>query len=402
MGISPSYLNLIEHNRRRIGGKLLSDIAKVLDVDPALLAEGADAEMLDQIRAAADLAGARVELAKAEELAARYPGWSGLIAAQARRIAALQAQVQSLTDRMTYDPDLAASLHDMISAVSAIRSAAAILVGPEPPDEDWQRRFHQNIHNDSLRLAAGSEALIAYLEAPSKQPDQPMSPTEDAENWLGAQGFHVAALERGEATPEALVAGSGRDGAAAALLLSHLRQYAEDAALWPMADFAPAAKAAGYDPVVLCRQGQRPFAMVLRRLAALPPGAGHPPIGYAHCDAAGALRVLKSVPGFSLPRYGAACPLWPLYAVLSRPEQPLRLDVVLPDADQTRLLCYAQASLRPATQFDAPPVVESAMVALPDPGGAASNAYPVGISCRICPRQDCSSRREPAMAGIVP
>ncbi len=27
VGISPSYLNLIEHNRRRIGGKLLVNIA---------------------------------------------------------------------------------------------------------------------------------------------------------------------------------------------------------------------------------------------------------------------------------------------------------------------------------------------------------------------------------------
>ena len=29
VGISPSYLNLIEHNRRRIAGKLLSQIAKL-------------------------------------------------------------------------------------------------------------------------------------------------------------------------------------------------------------------------------------------------------------------------------------------------------------------------------------------------------------------------------------
>ena len=53
VGISPSYLNLIEHNRRRIGGKLLSDIARVLGVEPALLIDGADANMLDHMRHAA-------------------------------------------------------------------------------------------------------------------------------------------------------------------------------------------------------------------------------------------------------------------------------------------------------------------------------------------------------------
>ena len=40
IGISASYLNLIEHNRRRIGGKLLIDIAQVLGVEPSMLSEG--------------------------------------------------------------------------------------------------------------------------------------------------------------------------------------------------------------------------------------------------------------------------------------------------------------------------------------------------------------------------
>ena len=34
IGISASYLNLIEHNRRRIGGKLLLNIAAALGVEP--------------------------------------------------------------------------------------------------------------------------------------------------------------------------------------------------------------------------------------------------------------------------------------------------------------------------------------------------------------------------------
>ena len=34
-GISPSYLNLIEHNRRRIGGKTLLKLAEALEVEPS-------------------------------------------------------------------------------------------------------------------------------------------------------------------------------------------------------------------------------------------------------------------------------------------------------------------------------------------------------------------------------
>lgn len=46
IGISASYLNLIEHNRRRIGGKLLLDIAARLEVEPQALTEGAEAALL--------------------------------------------------------------------------------------------------------------------------------------------------------------------------------------------------------------------------------------------------------------------------------------------------------------------------------------------------------------------
>ena len=45
-GISASYLNLIEHNRRRIGGKTLNKLAEVLGVAPGLLSEGAEATLI--------------------------------------------------------------------------------------------------------------------------------------------------------------------------------------------------------------------------------------------------------------------------------------------------------------------------------------------------------------------
>src|SRR6056297_1376831 len=48
-GISPSYLNLIEHNRRRIGGKLLIELARALGVEPGVLSDGADATIHDTL-----------------------------------------------------------------------------------------------------------------------------------------------------------------------------------------------------------------------------------------------------------------------------------------------------------------------------------------------------------------
>ena len=402
VGISPSYLNLIEHNRRRIGGKLLSDLARVLQVETALLTDGADSEMLHQMRAAAGLYGPKVEVDRTEELAARYPGWSALIAAQARRIAALQEQLRVLNDRMTYDPQLAGSLHAVISAVTSIRSSASILIGPEKLDDDWQRRFHENIHDDSLRLAASSEALIAYLEAPDPDVDADSSVFEQAEAYLAQTGFHLRALEDQTTGADAVVAAAGLSNEAASVLARYAAQYQQDAACLPLAPFEKACREHAYDPSIIAQTFDAPFSAVLRRMAALPPDAGHPPIGMVSCDAAGALTLVKSVPGFWMPRSGGACPLWPLFSAISRPAQPVRLDVALPGPNPTRFLCYAMATPVATPLFDVPPAIQSVMLVMPDPPEPTTAVLSVGISCRICARNGCRSRREPAMAGVAP
>ena len=107
VGISPSYLNLIEHNRRRIAGKLLSEIGRALEIAPDQLTRGADTAILDGLRGAAAEMSLPVEIARTEEFAGRYPGWGNLIVAQAKRLASLEQQVQVFSDRMTYDPELA-------------------------------------------------------------------------------------------------------------------------------------------------------------------------------------------------------------------------------------------------------------------------------------------------------
>ncbi|WP_136057764.1 helix-turn-helix domain-containing protein, partial [Candidatus Halocynthiibacter alkanivorans] len=56
VGISPAYLNLIEHNRRRIGGKLLIDLARQMGVEVSLLSEGAEVALLEGLRDAASTA----------------------------------------------------------------------------------------------------------------------------------------------------------------------------------------------------------------------------------------------------------------------------------------------------------------------------------------------------------
>ena len=398
-GISPSYLNLIEHNRRAIGGKLLNDLARALDVEPAALSEGAEAARVSALQAAAaTLRGSSAETGRTEEFLGRFPGWADLIEAQARRISELERLVETLSDRLTHDPALSAALHDVLSTVTAIRSTSAILAGDDPVDPEWQARFKRNLLEDARRLAEASRSLARYLETDSEDEREPSLPQEEVEAWLAARGFHLEELEGPHpAGTDALLSGAPPFSDAARLLAAiHLERYAADAAELPLASLRAAIADHGSDPAALARATGAGLPTVFRRLAALPVADAPPGLGLVSCDGSGTLTFRRPADGFALPRFGAACPLWPLYQALLRPGVPIRAVIELPDTPPRRFLSFAIAELAHPGGFDGPATVEASMLILPLASPDAA-AQPVGTSCRVCPRRACAARREPSI-----
>jgi hypothetical protein len=416
VGISPSYLNLIEHNARRIGGRLLVALARALEVDAAQLTGEGERRSVTALRAAAAdaadfgpeiAAGLLPELALAEDFADRYPGWAALIAAQALRIGRLGTQVTELSDRLTHDPGLATSLHQMITAVTAIRSTSAILLDEGDLDRDWRDRFHRNIHDDSVRLAEAGRALVRYLEAPDGSRATAQSPQDLVAVYLDAIGHHVPALETPDGDPDAVLAEAAErmpelaGPGARPVLRQWLLRYRADAASLPLDRFGPAALDAGHDPVRLARETGAPPATVMRRLATLPAAAGHPALGLVICDPAGAFLHVRRLGGFAPPRSGAGCPLWPLHAAFSQPGRGLAARVALPGLRETLFDVWAIAAPREGTEFDTLPLIDATMLVRPVPPDApAAPARPVGQACRICPRDGCRARREASIIGL--
>ncbi|MBP1804541.1 XRE family transcriptional regulator [Rubellimicrobium aerolatum] len=404
VGISPSYLNLIEHGRRRIGGKLLGDIARALDLDPAALGEGPDRGRLQALRAAvagvAEIARIAPEMSRAQDFADRFPGWAALVSVQGTRIAALERRVTELSGRLSHDRGLAQALHRVLSGVTSIRATSSILVENPDLDRDWRDRFLRNILADSEGLAESSRALVRFLEAPESVAPEAASPREAAGAWLDARDHHLPEAEAG-GMPDDLP-----EGPAGRIVLDWAARYAEDAAALPLAAFAGAAREEAHDPARLARRFRAPIDRVLRRLAALPAGQGHPATGLAICDASGTLLHLKALDGADLPRAGA-CPLWPLFEALAQPGRALRAHAALPGEDAPRFLCHAVASRREEPDWGRPPLVEATMLLTPAPPDPASpdpappNPAPddrlVGPTCRLCPRDPCPARREPSI-----
>ncbi|MBF9035635.1 DUF2083 domain-containing protein [Rhodobacterales bacterium HKCCE2091] len=401
VGISASYLNLIEHNKRRIGGKLLIDIARALGLEPGALSEGAEASVFETLQAAAAAQSgpaARPETDRIDAFVGRFPGWARTIAGQHRRIAALEALTDALRDRLSHDPVLAEAMHEVLSTVAAIRSTAAILAEDDGLDPQWRARFHRNLHEEAERLSARATGLIQHFEpGPGGGPAAVSTPEETVEALFDIAGHHFPEIEAAGAEGIAPVLSRTEgmeDGPTRALAVAALTDYAADAARLPLADFAGRAAEAGFEPEALWPLAPGDPALVLRRLASLPPETGVPDFGLAVVDAAGAVLRRRRLAGFTVPRFAPGCPLWPIYRAFGRPLMPERAGIEMPDGGRFATWSVSQ----PGPPSAGPPAMRATML-MRDAGSGEGRAEPVGPGCALCSREACTARRRPNLAG---
>lgn len=429
VGISASYLNLIEHNKRRVAGGLLRRLGAALGLSTEELDGAAErrlADALQEIAAIPAVEGLGVEAGAAGELIGRFPGWARALAALARSEREATALARALGDRLAHDTFLGETVHRMLSRVSAIRSASEILVDvPDVPAAD-QTRFQRMIHEEARALSDIGEALAAYFDRIGET-ERSLTPVDEVEALFEANGNRFAAIEAAaedlfprlvqpaptarRAEAEALVDGelaaaldallAGLETAPArARARAALRAYAVGAVLAPMSVFARSAAEAAYDVEALAAAVALNVETVWRRLTALSPEEGAPQFGYFRANAAGTIIELLALPGLAVPRYAAACPLWILYRAQQTPGAILRQRALFPSGD--RFVFVARARAAGPTGFGRPRHYVTDMLAMREADAmrtvyapdAATPMEPVGPACRLCARKDCPQRVE--------
>ena len=172
----------------------------------------------------------------------------------------------------------------------------------------------------------------------------------------------------------------------------------------PLATIRAAIDQQGPDPLRLSTLLGQDLASVMRRLATLPEHG----FGLVVCDASGTMLYRKPTDGFSIPRFGALCPLWPLFQALSRPMMPLSQRVLMPGRggmSEALFDTYAVAQAVLSTDYGADPLLEATMLIAPpnlegQGQGRESAGRLIGASCRICPRESCAARREPSIVSV--
>jgi predicted transcriptional regulator/DNA-binding XRE family transcriptional regulator len=427
LGISPSYLNLIENNRRPLPADLLIKLAQLFTVDVHAFATDEDARLVaDLIEAFADPLFEEAGLTSADvrELAVASPNGARAVLSLYRAFRAARASADDLSSRLSDGEEAA--------------SPGAYLPSEEVTD------FIQRSMNHFADLEAAAEALAARAELATEDLYQGL--VRFSEKQLGIQvriarwGSEPGVLRRFDPERRLLVLSELLPTRGRTFQLAHqiamateaplldrvvegarfgseesrglarvaLANYFAGAVLMPYAPFLEAARRERYDIDVLGRRFRVGFEQVCHRLTTLQrPGAEGVPFHMIRIDVAGNISKRFSASGIRFARFAGACPRWNIFSAFLTPGM-IRTQVSRMN-DGVVYFCLSRTIQKDSGGYHAQhPVqaiglgcqVEHARELVYSDGIDVDNpdtCVPVGVTCRLCERTDCEQRALPSL-----
>ncbi len=194
-GISASYLNLIEANKRHVGGSLLIKLAQALELDIGELSGEAEHRLIAEVdEALADPLLGGIGAPFAHDLVAQQPAAALAIARLHRAYQGAQANADDYADRLRADPLLAQLLHRVLSGITAIRSSAEILDDVADLDETERQRFIGAIARETKGLSEVARGLVGQFEVDSKA--RRLSPQRELDDLIFENDNYFPSLEQ--------------------------------------------------------------------------------------------------------------------------------------------------------------------------------------------------------------
>jgi predicted transcriptional regulator/DNA-binding XRE family transcriptional regulator len=431
LGISPSYLNLIERNQRPLTVQLILKLAAVYQVEPEELqgeARGSiaalrevftdpllagelpgDQELIEVAEAAPNAAAAMVKLFRAyREQADRLSDLNEMLAREGRTTALSGARLPIDEVREVFErrPNHFAAIEEEAEAFTALLDPGDDLVGalkvwlrrehgivvkvlPVATMPNWRRRYDR--HSQRLFI---SERLSPF----------------DQLREVAMEACLVRMTVAVAAEIQALKLSSDE---ARRLARFELGRYAAHALMMPYQAFQSAAQRAHCDVDVLRARFGVSFEQAANRLTMLQrPGASGVPFFMLEVDNAGNRFRRAGAQGFPHARFGGGCPKLPVHAAFAQPGQVFVEAVEMPDGAE--FLCVARTLEGPQGSFSERPrrtalllgcdigfrdeVVYGAALPQRTAGRVGQGGFgptPVGPACRLCERVGCLARAEP-------
>jgi predicted transcriptional regulator/DNA-binding XRE family transcriptional regulator len=428
LGISASYLNLIENNRRPLTAPLLIRLAQGFQID--LQSFGAS----DDARLAADLSEAfgdplfddhGLTNVDVRELASTSPNVARAVITLYRSYAAAKESISTLGEHLATDEGLAGidpsrlpseEVSDMVQRhdnhFPELEEAAERVFREARLDaaDDSFRGIASYLaarHGVEVRLARAAEgrAMRRFDPAARVVTISEVLPPRSRRFQLAHQLALVAEAELIErlVRAENLTTPESR-----ALARVSLANAFAGALLMPYAPLLEAARAERYDIELLAHRFRASFEQICHRLTALRrPGAEGVPLHFLRIDIAGNISKRFSGSGIRFARFSGACPRWNVHSAFMTPGM-IRIQLSrMPDGNV--YFCIARTVRSDRGGYHAPHTVQaiglgcnvryarelvySDGIDVDDPNAAV----PVGVTCRICEHLDCEQRAFPAL-----
>ncbi len=426
LDISPSYLNLIEHNQRPLPAHLLVRLAQIFKVDLQAFADDSHARLADSLQEVfADplLEEHGVTTNDVRELA-EAP-------AAARAIIALFDAYKSSVSNMR---DLASQVYDGAAftgvdpahlpseeASDVIQENLNYFPELEIASENIARRLDRTDLYRSIVTHLRSQHGVEVALTPVSR-DRGLIRRYDPETrtlhlsevlapWSRQfQVAHQLGLLEAAGVIDSIVARSQKNlntAESVKLCRVALANYFASALVMPYDDFYRMAEEMRYDIELLQHHYTASWEQVCHRLTTLrKPGAVGVSFHFVRVDIAGNISKRFSGTGIRFARFSGSCPRWDVHAAFLTPGRIRTQLSSMPDG--TAYFCvartirksygYASGDALMAVGIGCP-VKEAKKLVYAD-GYDLDNleaAVPIGVTCRLCERVDCEQRAFPPL-----
>mgnify|MGYP001361388781 FL=1 len=426
LGISPSYLNLIEGGKRKIDGDLLLKVCQELKIELSDLAVKSDLNLVNDISELLDdqlfedldilgpeikdlvntnpkIARALIKLGdnfkqKDHDIISRVENLSGKIIDS--RKTAFPGEIVSdfLQENKNYFPkleDFANSVFEKIQINNRstyfglcefLKKEYGILVKDVLPEEG--KPFSKIFNKNKKELLLSDYVALETKKLYASSQIAHEGAIKDINEYLSK--FTFPSEESKKLTKVALL------------------NYCGAAILMPYKLFHDECMKNKYDLELLQNTFATTFEQIAHRVTCLQdPNLPGIPFHFLRVDIAGNISKRFSLSGIEIPRYGGACPRWNVYSAFTRPG--IIQAAVSKMSNGEKYVCIAKTVEKGVGRFGETKSILSIGLGC-EAKYAKDFVYtenlnindkkteiPIGVSCRTCDRLDCSQRAFPPL-----
>lgn len=428
MGISASYLNLIERNQRPVSAQILLTMAEIFDVDLRSLGGDEEARAFSALREVFSdpvLRDSGFSDQDLKDVADASPTIADAIANLYRAYREAAEASSLLAERLADRDDDATSqsgglpieeVRDFINSrtnhFAELDEAAEQLYESAQLSADEPYVALRNYLRD--RHGVGTRVVpVDFMSGELRRYDRHrqtmfLSELLDQPGRSFQLAYQVCFLEQIR-TMDQIVEQSGIvEDEARRLLRIALANYFAAALLMPYGAFLRTAEETKYDIRLLGRRFGTSFEQVCHRLTTLQrAGARGIPFFLIRVDNAGNVSKRFSAAGFHFARFGGTCPRWNVHDAFRVPGEVYTQVIAMEDG--TRYFSIARTVSRAGSGIGVPGdqyvvglgcEISHARKFAFSIGHDLDNenaATPIGVNCRLCERLDCSQRAFPPL-----